>query len=214
MILLHPPPPLPPLAVRRTGLQARVPDGGEVTDLLPRPPRPTTAIQPLHPLPSSPQEPPRHTTDRASPTIPPRLPHQAFQRVLLRPTLLHRHVWKISCPVPFAAVHEVYPQAVDADAPVERGGAGLEVGEQGQAAREGGEERVRDGAEACVFEGRGEAVGLQAGRERNCVEGANAAAEGFVAGSAGESVPGHEKGVRAREGGAGGVAGAMVAGGG
>ena len=52
-----------------------------------------------------------------------------------------------------------------ADAPVEGVGAGFEVSEQGDVAREGREERVRDRAEAHVFEGGGEGVCLERGGE-------------------------------------------------
>jgi hypothetical protein len=93
---------------------------------------------------------------------------------------------------------------VGADGPVEWGAAGFEVGEEGDGAGEGGEERGGDGGEARVFEGGGEGIGLEAGGEGKRVEGANAAAEGFVglglrvgAGVvvAGMSVPGYEEGV-------------------
>ena len=99
-----------------------------------------------------------------------------------------------------------------ADGPVERGGAAFKVCEEGDGAGEGGEEGGGDGAEACVFEGGGEGVGLEAGGEGEGVEGADAAAEGFVGlgggggggvvvAGGGVRVPGYEEGV-----GAGGVA--------
>ena len=97
--------------------------------------------------------------------------------------------------MPAIPVHETDAQAVRAEGPVRWVGHGLEVCEKGQAAGEVGEQGGRDGGEARVVEGGGEGVGGEAGGEGEGVEGADAAAEGFVAGGAGDGVPGYEEGV-------------------
>jgi len=84
---------------------------------------------------------------------------------------------------------------VDADFPIERGCARLEVGEEGDGHGEGRELAGRNGGEASVLESGGEGVVSECGGEREAGEGANAAAEselGWVVGING--VPCYEEG--------------------
>lgn len=60
MMLFHPAPPFPPLAIRRTCLQARVPYRSEIGDIFPRRPSHLPRHVTTRSIPPSPQEPPRH----------------------------------------------------------------------------------------------------------------------------------------------------------
>lgn len=100
--------------------------------------------------------------------------------------------------MPSTTVGKADSQAVGADDPVKRCAAAFEVGEQSDAARQGGKEGRGNRAEAGIFEGRGEGICLETGGERYSVKGADAAPERFVATVTGTDVPGYKEGIGIR----------------